>query len=52
MGLTVPVPEAGIVANANLNVVLRHLALESLLEGENGGVHGILRHMVGMIDGF
>jgi hypothetical protein len=46
------VPEAGIVANANLNVVLRHLALESLLEGENGGVNGILRHTVGMIDGF
>jgi hypothetical protein len=42
------VPEAGIVANANLNVVLRHLALESLLEGENGGVNGILRHMVGI----
>jgi hypothetical protein len=46
------VPEAGIVANANLNVVLRHLTLESLLEGENGSVNGILRHIVGIIYGF
>ena len=40
------VPEASLVADADLDVVFRHLTLEPLLESEDGGVHGVLQLQV------
>ena len=36
-------PEALLVADADLHVVLVHLSLEALLQGEDGRVHGVLQ---------
>ena len=36
-------PEALLVADADLHVVLVHLALKALLEGQDGRVHGVLQ---------
>ena len=37
------IPESPLVTDANLDVILGHLTLEALLEGEDGGVHGVIK---------
>ena len=37
------IPESPLVTDANLDVILGHLTLEALLEGEDGCVHGVLK---------